>query len=131
MRKSALLAPAVELSSASGENDSHSWSSSRGGTHDGQGLIPAHFHSDIHTSSNSLAHVHLHTPTHTQSSAVSATRRMLSSHTQRGQDFHHKIVSREGGRSEPHSAISEQPTSSDKKIMPTVQFHSLDIFIRT
>lgn len=49
-----------------------------------------------------------------QSFAVSATRCMLSSHTLQGQDFHHKIISRERSHAEPHSPISEQPTSSDK-----------------
>lgn len=72
---------AVELSSASSENDSHSWLPSKGVPHDGQGSLPAYLQCDIHThtSSNRRAHIHLHTPTHTQSSAVSATRCMLSS----------------------------------------------------
>ncbi len=74
-----------------------------------------------HTSCNRHAHVHLHTPTHMQSSAVSATRRMLSSHTQQGQDFHHKIISREWSHTKPLS--SKQPTSSDKNVTKcTVSF---------
>lgn len=124
---------AAELSSASGETDSHSWLPSKGVPHDGQGLLPAHHHSNIHihTSSNRHAHFHLHTPTHMQSSAVSATRRMLSSHTQQGQDFHRKIISREWCHAEPHSAISKQPTFSDyKKKWLNVQHHSSEKFIR-
>lgn len=98
----------------------HSWLPSKGVPHDGQGLLPAHHHSHAltythtHTSSNRHTHIHLHTPTHMQSSAVSATRRMLSSHTQRGQDFHHKIISREWSHTEPLSP--KQPTSSDKNV---------------
>lgn len=78
---------AVDLSSASGENGSHSWLPSKGVPHDGQGSLPGPL---PHTHPVRDTRTFTYTPTHVQSSAVSATRRMLSSHTQQGQDFHRK-----------------------------------------
>lgn len=55
----------VELSSASGENDCHSWLPSRGVPHDGQDLLPAHRHCHIHThpvrDTHTSSYTHLHT----------------------------------------------------------------------
>lgn len=79
----------------------------------------AYTHSRTVTDKRTSTYTHLHM----QSFAVSATRCMLSSHTLQGQDFHHKIISRERSHAEPHSPISEQPTSSDKFVSEcTVSF---------
>lgn len=66
VKKSASLSPRVE-------NDSHPWLPSKGGPHDGQGLVPAHNHSAIHTHTHTNpvmdthTHSNLHTPTHLMS----------------------------------------------------------------
>lgn len=72
-------------SSASDEDDRHSWQPSKSASHDGHGSLPAHSHT----------HTHTQTYTHVMSAHAEFTREH--------EDSHQKVISREWSHSDSHA----------------------------